>query len=179
MKQAGRFIMLSGIESMAFSPDGRRIVVADSDGTARVWNADTGAPITPPLSHGDVVEYAAFSHSGLYIVTASRDKTARVWDAATGQPLTPQLKHEGRLDCAMFTSDDRALKTVCHGEKGAFKGGFIRNWDLKPDNRAVKDLVLLAEMLSLHHQDSSGAFVPLDLETLTNASWRFDSQQSR
>jgi WD40 repeat protein/serine/threonine protein kinase len=169
MKQAGRFIMLSGIESMSFSPDGRRIVIADSDMTARVWDADTGAPITPPLRHGDVVEHAAFSHSGRYVVTASADKTARVWDAATGQPITPPLNHEGSVDCAMFTSDDRALKTVCHGEKGGFKGGFIRSWDLAPDNRPIKDLLLLAQLLSVHRLDASGTLVKLDFDATTNA----------
>ena len=170
MKQAGRFILLSGIESMSFSSEGRRIVVADSDMTAPVWDADTGTPITPPLRHGDVVDHAAFSHNGRYVVTVSRDETARVWDAATGQPITPPLKHEGPGNCATFTPDDRGVVTVGYTKEH----GFIGNWNLAHDNRPTKDLLLLAQLLSLHRLDSSGAFVPLDLETLTNTSWRLN-----
>ena len=45
----------------AFSPDGRRVVTAGPDNTARVWNASTGQPVTAPLTHGQVVLQAGFS----------------------------------------------------------------------------------------------------------------------
>ena len=35
------------IESAAFSADGRRVLLADSDRSVRVWDATTGEPITP------------------------------------------------------------------------------------------------------------------------------------
>ena len=35
--------------SAAFSPDGKRIVTASADKTARVWDAATGEPIGEPL----------------------------------------------------------------------------------------------------------------------------------
>ena len=39
--------------SAAFSPDGKRIVTASDDSTARVWDAATGSRIGQPLQHGE------------------------------------------------------------------------------------------------------------------------------
>ena len=83
--------------SAAFSPDGKRIVTASEDKTARLWDAETGKPIGEPLTgHTDGVSSAAFSPDGKRIVTASADKTARLWDAETGKPIgEPLTGHDG------------------------------------------------------------------------------------
>ena len=72
--------------SAAFSPDGRRIVTASGDQTARIWDAATAKPIAVLSGHGDMVLSAAFSPDGRRIVTASEDQTARIWDADTAEP---------------------------------------------------------------------------------------------
>jgi hypothetical protein len=52
-------LMLSGhqecVNSAAFSPDGRRIVTASEDGTARIWNAATGKEIVALREHRVIV----------------------------------------------------------------------------------------------------------------------------
>ena len=40
----------TNVVSAKFSPDGRRIVTASDDGTAQVWDAQTGRRLTEPLS---------------------------------------------------------------------------------------------------------------------------------
>jgi WD40 repeat protein len=66
--------------SAAFSPDGRRIVTASLDKTARIWDASSGQEIHVLRGHEDSVSSAAFSPDGTRIVTASLDNTVRVWD---------------------------------------------------------------------------------------------------
>ena len=39
------------MRSAQFSPDGKRIVTASQDNTARVWDAQTGQPLTEPMKH--------------------------------------------------------------------------------------------------------------------------------
>ncbi|MBI4660252.1 MAG: protein kinase, partial [Verrucomicrobia bacterium] len=98
---------------LEFSPDGRRFVAASADRTARVWDAHTGEPVTPPLRHGDEVVYASFSSDGSQVVTADQDSTAQVWDAASGKPIGPPLKHkEKTVWYAAFSPDGQRVLTI-------------------------------------------------------------------
>ena len=45
--------MSGPVSSAAFSPDGKRIVTASEDETARIWDAATGQPIGEPLRGHD------------------------------------------------------------------------------------------------------------------------------
>ena len=82
------------VNSAAYSPDGKQIVTASADQTARIWDAATGQEIRTLTGHTAPVYSVAYSPDGTQIVTASADQTARIWDAATGQEAAhPQRPH--------------------------------------------------------------------------------------
>ena len=62
---------------MAFSPDGTRVATASNDGTARIFDAITGAELSR-LDHGSAVNAVAFSPDNTRVATAGVDDTARV-----------------------------------------------------------------------------------------------------
>ena len=66
---------------IAFEASGGSFVTASRDGTARIWDANTGEPIGKPLQTLVSVYAAVFDPKGERVVTASWDKTARIWDA--------------------------------------------------------------------------------------------------
>jgi WD40 repeat protein/serine/threonine protein kinase len=110
------------VEHVEVSPDGRRVVTASRDHTARVWDAGTGEAVTPPLRHGGIVWKARFSPDGRRVVTASRDRTAQVWDARSGQAIGPALPHNSAVQDVSFSPDGRWVVT-------ASVDGTARVWD--------------------------------------------------
>ena len=81
------------VSSVAFSPDGKRVVSGSDDKTIHIWDAQTGHPVLEPLEgHTDRVWSVAFSPDGKRVVSGSDDKTTHIWDVQTGHHLLAPSK---------------------------------------------------------------------------------------
>jgi WD40 repeat protein len=122
-----RTVPIGNVWSAAFSPNGRRVVTAGEDGTARIWDALTGKQLRVLRGHWDRVISAAFSPDGRQAITAGVDHTARVWDTLTGKELTVLRGHGNGVYSAAFSPDGRHVLTT-GWDKTA------RVWDLDARN---------------------------------------------
>ncbi len=95
-----------------FSRDGKLVATASVDGTARIWEAHTGTPRTPPLSHPDWVSSARFSPDGRLVATACRDGVIRLWDVAQGTLTGPVFRHAKWVNTVEFSPDGERLLTA-------------------------------------------------------------------
>ena len=97
------------VTSVAYSPDGRRIVSGSKDKTVRVWDAASGAELACLRGHGDSVMSVAYSPDGRRIVSGSDDQTVRVWDADSGAELACLRGHEGGVKSVAYSPDGRRI----------------------------------------------------------------------
>jgi len=87
----------SRIRSLAFTPDGKTLAAASSDGRILLWDLATSKEKLCITAHPDNIDSSfrsspgiAFGNDGQTLVSASTDRTIRLWDAVTG-------KEHGRL----------------------------------------------------------------------------------
>ncbi|MBT4863649.1 MAG: hypothetical protein HON53_00825, partial [Planctomycetaceae bacterium] len=111
------------VSAAGYSPDGKFIVTAGLDSTARIWNAATGKTVAILAGHTSDVNSAVFSPDGKLVLTASSDRTARLWDATSGKELRSLEGHEGKVLQAVFSNDGRRVAT-------ASDDGTARIWEV-------------------------------------------------
>ncbi|MHC1762876.1 MAG: protein kinase [Verrucomicrobiia bacterium] len=101
------------IWSVAFSPDGRKILTGNgtADHDATVWDARSQVPILHLKRHALGVISAAFSPDGRQIATASADKLAKLWDAETGACLLTLSGHSDQVMSVSYSPDGKRILT--------------------------------------------------------------------
>jgi WD40 repeat protein len=118
------------LSSAAFSPDGKFIVTAGSDGEARVWYWSTKRPVGKKLMQPGPVTSAVFSNMNeTFVLTASADE-ARVWRWGDAKVMARLVADEA-LSGAAFSFDDSLVVTA-----GA-DGAVVWDW---PDERVIAEL---------------------------------------
>jgi WD40 repeat protein/serine/threonine protein kinase len=151
----------------SFSSDGKWVITASKDGTARIWNAEIGK-MQATLSgvHLPVVS-AVFAPDRRRVVTVHEgqsrltdkngtqryytDRVARIWDTFTGKEMVILRGHTDRIISASFSTDGRRVITASWDKSarlwdvktgkqlGIFAAGLssLQSADLSPDGQRV------------------------------------------
>jgi len=97
----------SGAAATAFSPDGKILAVATSQGVER-YRLDGEIAALPHLAAGEPVSCVAFSPDGMLLAWATR-RNVVVWHRALTQTVRVLSGHTGRVTTVSFSADGTAL----------------------------------------------------------------------
>jgi len=139
------------VNSVSFSPDGQLLACGSTDGTVRLWDAQTWE--SPRVVGGQQAGIAAvcFSPDGQWLATASDDKSVKLWDVAAGEaagvleayletPACVCLSPDGRVLASGLADGTVKLRDVATGDtKASLEGHTKMVWDVcfSPDGQIL------------------------------------------
>jgi periodic tryptophan protein 2 len=155
LKQQGHF---DSMNTIAYSPDGQRIITAADDGKIKVWDVNSGFCVVTFTEHISGVTACEFAKRGNVLFTASLDGSVRAWDLIRYRNFRT-FTAPSRLSFSSLAVDPSG-EVICAGSIDSFD---IHIWSVQTGQ--------LLDRLSGHEGPvSSLAFAP-DGGMLISGSW--------
>lgn len=101
------------VKAADFSPDGKLLLTAAADGTARLWSCSTGACLQVLRGHGRPLSSCEFAPNQQQFLTTSQDGTCRIWQLredlseSIAECLFTLDAEHGVVNSARFSPDGR------------------------------------------------------------------------
>lgn len=115
----------SEVWNVTFSPDGKKLATACSDGFARIYEVPSGKLLTQTATKEKNVWQLKFSPDGKRLATTSGDSnssSAKIWNVETGAEIVSLQGHTARVRAIDFSPDG---KTIATGSRD----GTVRIWN--------------------------------------------------
>ncbi|MBW4659758.1 MAG: AAA-like domain-containing protein [Drouetiella hepatica Uher 2000/2452] len=140
------------VRRVRFSPDGRLIATAGSDGVVKLWDV-LGQPIkTFERYHRSILDMN-FSSTGRFILTAGDDGVARQWNLS-GEVLNT-YDHQEVVQAVVISSDEKRVVTV--------GGGIAKVWNIAGQQQASWQ-ASEKELYSINFKPNDQSFITAGLE---------------
>jgi eukaryotic-like serine/threonine-protein kinase len=114
----------NGATSLAFSPDGKYLVCAGTDGRLQLLDASTLQLLNSKEAHGVFVNALAFNHAGTQLASGGNDGHVILWSFPEMREIARLAGHRGSVNDVTFAPDDDQLLVSAGGDET------IRMWKL-------------------------------------------------
>lgn len=121
------------IYSIAFSPNGEKLISGCRDDTIKLWNFKSGKELLT-IKNQSLVDSVAFSPDGKTFISVDNadDPIIKLWDVVTGQILKTFFGHLGFVNSVAFLENGKTLVSSSDDQS-------IKLWDV-PSGRELKTL---------------------------------------
>ena len=109
------------VQSIAYSPDGKKLASASESGQIKLWNARSSELLRTLEGHTWHVNSVAFAPDGNTLASGSYDSTIKLWDARSGALVRTLEGHTSWVHSVAFAPDGNTLAS------GSYKT--IKLWD--------------------------------------------------
>ena len=174
----------------AFTPDGRRAIVASGDRSVRYYDVEGRRDLKRFVGHTASVWAVALSPDGKFAASGSMDGTARVWDLQTNLEVAKYAEHTSLVSAVAFTPNSKWIVsgsfdgTVVYwkavtGQEGwrAEKLGLVTSLAIDPQGQyvavATENALVLLDLTDGHELKRYGKFTsPLSAVAISpNGKW--------
>ncbi|MGD0093067.1 MAG: protein kinase, partial [Planctomycetota bacterium] len=111
------------VTSLAFSPDGQRVLSGSYDSTCKLWDVKTGMVLRTFAGPQGGVWSVAISPDGRQGLASTGDKSIKLWELETGREFQTLRWRQGWFSCVSFSPDGKRALSV-NGDNT------IKLWDL-------------------------------------------------
>ncbi len=115
-----------GGAELTFSPDSKKMLTHGNDGTAKIWDVQTGLMLADLVGHKGNIVHAQYSSNGQKIITTSEDNSVKIWSTSSGELLRTLGNNKGTLRSVELFANDK-LSLIFHS-LGEISTGTV--WDV-------------------------------------------------
>lgn len=158
----------TGVMSVAWSSDGRRIVSGAKDGEVRIWDARSGNEMARRAGRGNPMSGVAFSPDGRRVLCGggypafppgpNKDPELWVLDASTGAVVWELHGHKAAVIGVSFSLDGRWMASVGSSQE-MLQPGDIRVWNAETGEQVYRIDGPPMEAISVAFSPDSQRFV--------------------
>ena len=97
------------IKALDFTTDSKKLVSGSRDGTAIVWDVETGKPLFILTGHTGFISGLRFLEDGKTLISGGNDGTIRLWNTDTETEQLMKIKHPSFLSVLTFSRDGKII----------------------------------------------------------------------
>jgi len=118
------------VHSVAFGPNGKRLVSASEDKSLKIWDVADGHVVHTLTGHAETVYGVAFRADGKRLASGSEDSTVKIWDVGTGLEMRTLKGHSAPVYGVTYSPDGKHLAS-------AGEDSIVKIWDADTGREAL------------------------------------------